>query len=226
MYIFASAFTINIEMVVKTQIIKVNPHLIERDKIKTIVKVLQKGGIIAYPTDTFYGLGVNCFLKNSILSIYRLKNRDYSKPLSVVISDLEMVERVAVEIPPVFKALASEFWPGSLTLVLKASSSLPRELRSPDGSVGVRLPALRWLRELIKEAAFPLTATSANVSGKREISQPGKVIKTFYGKIDLIVNGGKTSGILPSTVVDLISGKPKILREGALPVSRIRKYME
>lgn len=226
LHIFSFAFNINVEMEVKTRIIKVNLNLLERDKIRTIVKVLQNGGIIAYPTDTFYGLGVNCFIKNSILRIYRLKRREYSKPLSLVVSDMDMVEEVAVDISSFFRALASEFWPGPLTLVLKASSNLPKELQSSEGSIGVRLPAISWLRYLIREAAFPLTATSANVSGEREIFQPERIIKDFYGKVDLIVDGGKTSGTLPSTVIDLASGRPKILREGAVPLSVLRKYLE
>jgi len=110
-------------------------------------------------------------------------------------------------------------------LILKSSSKLPSILLGEDGSIGIRLPDFSWLRELIRRAGFPLTATSANISGEKEISQPDKVIEIFEGKVDLIVDGGTTPGQLPSTVVDLTSEKPKIIREGALPSTRLSSYL-
>jgi len=213
-------------MAIQTQIIKIDLHHPERDKISRIAEVLQKGGIIAYPTETFYGLGVNGYKKEAIQRIYRLKRRDLTKPLSLVVSDMEMVDELAIDIPPVLTALAKEFWPGPLTVILKASSQLPQEIVSLEGSVGVRLPALTWLRDLIREAGFPITATSANLSGEREISEPDEVIDNFWGKVDIIADGGKTTGILPSTVIDLTSTKPQIVREGAVPVSELKRYLE
>lgn len=211
---------------VKTKIIKVDTNLIERDKLKVIIEVLRRGGIVAYPTDTFYGLGANCFIKEAIQKIYRLKKRKPSKPISIVVSDLEMAKRLVVDIPPVFNSLAKKFWPGPLTLVLKASPTLPKKLLSIKDSIGIRIPDSPWLRELIKAADFPVSATSANISGEEEISEYKEIIRNFFRRIDLIVDGGKTPGILPSTVVDLSSIEPKILREGALPSSMLRKYLK
>ncbi|MFP4082859.1 MAG: L-threonylcarbamoyladenylate synthase [Candidatus Aminicenantes bacterium] len=211
-------------MAKKTEIIKVNLHDVEKEKITRIVKVLRQGGLIIYPTETFYGLGVNCFIKESIQRIYGLKKRDYSKPISLVVSDMEMVETVAVDIPDVFRTLAGEFWPGPLTLILKASPRLPRELRG-EGSAAVRIPDLFWLQELIKEAGFPLTATSANLSGEKEIYRPEEITANFYGKVDLIVDGGRTPGVRPSTVVDLTAEKPKIIREGIISRSALKNYI-
>lgn len=212
-------------MAVETNIIKINPERVELDKVRIITKVLQKEGIFAYPTDTFYGLGASCFSEKAVQKIYSLKKRKPSKPLSVLVSDKAMVEKIAVEIPPLFWKLADEFWPGPLTLVLKASSGLPIPLLGPRDSIGIRLPAIRWLRKLVNEAAFPVTATSANITGEKEIKNPLEIIDLFYGKIDLIVNGGDTRGILPSTVIDLTSRKPQILREGAFPRSHLVKYL-
>jgi len=211
-------------MAVETNIIKINPERVKLDKIRIITKVLKEEGIIAYPTDTFYGLGASCFSEKAILRIYSLKERKPSKPLSVLVSDKAMVEKIAVDIPSLFWKLADEFWPGPLTLVLKASSGLPIPLLGPRDSIGIRLPAIRWLRKLVNEATFPITATSANITGKKEIKNPGKVIDLFSGKIDLIADGGDTRGILPSTVVDLTSKKPQILREGVFPRSRLARY--
>ncbi len=212
-------------MTSETRVLKINPQRVEPSTISTIVGILKGGGVIAYPTDTFYGLGANCFLEKAIQRIYRLKRRELSKPISALISNKNMVRSLAVEIPSLFWDLAEQFWPGPLTLVLKASSELPPEMLGPGDSVGIRLPDLSWLQGLIAEADFPITATSANISGEREIEDPKKIKDIFSGKVDLIVDGGKTGGILPSTVVDLSSSIPKILREGAVPRSDLEKYL-
>ena len=148
-----------------------------------IVRVLRKGGVIAYPTDTFYGLGVNCFSQKAVQRIYRLKKRQSSKPLSVLVSDRDMVRSLAKEIPSLFWELTEQFWPGPLTGVLKASSSLPREMLGPGDSVGIRLPGVSWLQDLIAETDFPITATSANISGEKEIEDPLRVWDVFSGKV-------------------------------------------
>jgi len=210
----------------KTQIIKINPALIEVDKIKSIAGILKNQGVIAYPTDTFYGLGTDCFSREAIKRVYQLKKRQEAKPLSVMVSNSEQVREIAVEIPPSFWILSREFWPGPLTLVFKASSLLPQELLGPSQTIGVRLPALSWLTELIEEAKFPITATSANISGEKETANVERVIQVFWGKVDLIVDGGKTPGKKPSTILDLTQKTPKILREGAIPEAKLRKYMQ
>lgn len=212
-------------MALKTQIIRIDPQVIEGGIIDRVIGVLRRGGIAAYPTDTFYGLGVNCYREKAVEKVYRLKKRKYDKPISLVVSDVAMVRGVCVNIPPSFEAIAKSFWPGPLTLILKASSRLPSALLGADGSIGIRLPDFPWLRELIRRAGFPLTATSANISGEKEISQPDEVIEIFKGKVNLIVDGGITPGQLPSTVVDLTSEKPKIIREGALPSTSLSSYL-
>ena len=210
----------------KTKIIKINPEFVKLGEIKMIAEVLREECIIAYPTDTFYGLGASCFSEKAIQRIYRLKKRKPSKALSIMISDMDMVQDIANKIPSIFWKLADDFWPGSLTLVLKASSRLPKILLGPKDSLGIRQPALSWIRKLLSETAFPITATSANISGEKEITDPKKIVDSFSGKVDLIVDGGETREILPSTVIDLTSQKPVILREGAVPRSLLRKYLE
>jgi len=212
-------------MTVKTRIIKINQHLVELDKIKAIAQVLKKPGVIAYPTDTFYGLGANCFSLPEVKRIYQIKGRKAKKPIPLIIADAEEIKRIAVEIPPLFWSISEELWPGPLTLVLKASAALPPELLGHSQTIGVRLPALSWLRELVREADFPLTATSANISGEKEISHPEKIIDVFWEKVDLIVDGGTTPGTQPSTVLDLASEKPEILRVGLIPATKLRKYL-
>lgn len=209
----------------KTEIIRINPSLVEQEKIEIVAQILSREGVIAYPTDTFYGLGANTFSKKAVHRIYRLKKRKETKPLSVFISDLGMLERIAAAVHPSFFSLATEFWPGPLTLILKAAPGFPEDLLGPGHSLGIRLPNLSWLRELVRVVGFPLTATSANISGEREISDPEEVVQIFKNKVNLIVDGGKTPGGLSSTIVDLTSEKPKIIREGAIPRSKLMKYL-
>jgi len=209
----------------RTQIIKINPKKVETQKIQIIVETLSRGGIMVYPTDTYYGLGADGFLEKAVKKIYQAKKRQFSKPLPVLIADTEMVRKIASKIPAAFSSLSEEFWPGPLTLVLKAAANLPAELVGAERTIGIRLPAVPWLRKLIRRAGFPVVATSANISGKREIASAEKVIRVFNHKVDLIVDGGQTPGSLLSTVVDLTSGEAILIREGAIPKLRLRKYL-
>ncbi len=210
----------------KTEIIKVDTERVELDKFDLIKSVLKKDGVLAYPTDTFYGLGVNCFSENAVRKVYKLKERDLSKPLSVIISDLTELEELVEDLPPIFKSLSSEFWPGLLTMVFRASEKLPEVLVGHFKSIGVRYPDFDWLRALVRHAGFPVTATSANLSNRGETRDPFCVREDFSGKINLIVDGGQTPGFQPSTVIDISTGTVKILREGALPVSLFEKYLD
>ncbi|UCC41663.1 MAG: threonylcarbamoyl-AMP synthase [Candidatus Aminicenantes bacterium] len=212
-------------MDIQTQIVKIAPHMIELEKIKVIAEILQREGIIAYPTDTFYGLGANCFSENAIQRIYKLKGRKPSKPLSIVVSDIEMMQEIVFNIPHVFWQIADEFWPGPLTIILQASAKFSEYLLGAGASIGIRLPDMSWLRKLVRENGIPITATSANISGERGFTRIEEVKETFYGKVDLIVDGGETRGKLPSTVIDLTSEKLKILRVGAVSRNQLKKFL-
>lgn len=209
----------------RTQIIKINPKKVQAQTIRIITDTLSRGGVIIYPTDTYYGLGADCLLEQAVKRIFQVKKRQFSKALPVLIADIEMARKIAAEIPPSFHTLSAEFWPGPLTLVLKAAAMLPAELVGTDQTIGIRLPAVPWLRELIRQAKFPIVATSANISGEGEIASPEKVIQVFNHRVDLIVDGGQTPGSLPSTVVDLTSGQPVLIRDGAIPGARLKKYL-
>ena len=209
----------------KTKIININPEEIEEDKLGVACKILKKEGVVIYPTETYYGLGAGCFFRSAVKQIYGLKKRDDVKPMSVVISDIGMLSSIMAEMHPLFPALAAAFWPGPLTMIFKATPPIPQELLGAGNTVGVRLPSHPWLRALVKCAGFPLIATSANVSGQKAISDPDRVISKFEGKVELIINGGKTPGKFPSSVIDLSTDNPKILRDGAVPASELKKYL-
>lgn len=196
----------------------------EPEKLETIAGVLKNQGVVVYPTDTFYGLGADCFSEDAVSKVFHLKGRDWNKPLSLVIADMEMLQEVVSRIPPVFEAVAGRFWPGPLTIVFEASWSLPENLHAGSGSIAVRLPDHPWLRQLIRHAGFPITATSANISGGREVQHPSQAGDIFSGRVDMLVDGGPTRGGLPSTVLD-IRGHPRLLREGAVPAEKLKDFL-
>jgi L-threonylcarbamoyladenylate synthase len=208
----------------KTRILKLNLDEIDLEKIRIIAGTVSRDGVIVYPTDTFYGLGADCFSDKAVRRIFRLKKRPSAKGLPVLISNPAMAREIATLIPTVFDEIVSAFWPGPLTLLLRAAHHLPRALVGPSRTIGVRQPAVAWLRELVDKAGSPLTATSANISGQGEIASPERVIQVFRNRVELIVDGGEAPAGRPSTVVDLTLDKPRLVREGAVPKEKLRKY--
>jgi len=206
--------------IIRTDIAREDPEILLK-----VAGILGRGGLIVYPTDTFYGLGASGYQADAVRGIYRVKQRDASKPLSLVISDYAMLQDIAGELPPVLPALSEAFWPGPLTVVVPASSRLPDVLLGASRNIGVRIPDLAWLRRLVRESGFPLTATSANLSGADEIADPREAVRIFQGKVDLIVDGGATSGGRPSTVLDLSVHPPRILRQGGVSRERLFPYL-
>ena len=210
----------------KTRIVGIDPAGENAATARAVAAALLEAAVIAYPTETFYALGAAAFSKRAVERVYRLKKRAAAKPLSVLVSDLDMVRDVAGPLPPAFCVLAGEFWPGPLTLVLPAAERLPQYLLGPGRTIAVRIPPLAWLRRLVSETSQPLTATSANLSGEKELADPADVTDAFQGKVDLIVDGGRAPGGLPSTIIDLTAGRPRILREGAIPSARISAILK
>ncbi len=176
---------------------------------------------MAFPTETFYGLGAAGFSRQGVERVFRLKKRASSKPLPVMASNLGMVRDITGTLPPTFQPLSGKFWPGPLTLVLPAASAVPAALTGPGRSVAVRIPPARWIRDLLDEIGQPLTATSANISGAKEISDPTEVIRLFDGKVDVIINGGNTPGGAPSTLVKLTGSEVHVIREGVIPAAAV-----
>ncbi len=209
----------------QTSILKVDPDRVETDKVGKIVGVLSKGGLMAFPTETFYGLGAHALIKDAVEAVFRLKGRDPGKPVSVIVSDLAMFGRIVEPPPPAFKAIASRFWPGPLTLILRAVPGIPDDILGPDRTIGIRYPKVDWIRAVVKALGAPITATSANISGEKELYDPRDVKRAFAGLVDLIVDGGRTPGLLATTVLDLTGEKPRILRDGQISRSVLEEYI-
>lgn len=209
----------------ETRVISLDQGLVDGPQVRDIAAALLDGAVAAYPTETFYALGAAAFSRQAVDRVFRMKGRDASKPLSFIVSDMDMIGEISSSLPPAFKALAGEFWPGPLTLVLPAAAGLPERLLGPGRTIAVRIPPLVWLRAVVRELCEPLTATSANLAGEKELAEPAGVIALFKGNVDLIVDGGPAPGGLPSTIVDLTVPAPRILRQGRIPAARIEAVL-
>jgi len=190
--------------------------------IEHAARIISGGGVIAFRTDTFYGLGGDAFNPQAVRRIRDLKGREDDKPILIVISDLNQIDRFIVSTAAEFEFLAKSFWPGALTIVGKAHSDLPEVLTAGTGSVGVRLPNDDGVRALIQSCGGALTATSANPSHAAPAANAQAVQNYFGADIDLIVDDGEARTTLPSTVVDATADHLKLVREGVIAWSSIQ----
>jgi L-threonylcarbamoyladenylate synthase len=183
------------------------------------LEILQKGGLVAFPTDTVYGLGVLAFDGDAVKRIYAAKDRPVEKAIPVLIGDMDDLKKVCDEVPKIAQQLAARFWPGPLTLVVPKCPQLP-EIISNEPTVGVRIPDHPVARALLRLAG-PMAVTSANLSGKDSPSTAQEVFDQLGGRIALILDGGKTPGGVPSTVVDCMGKEPQVLRMGSISKKEI-----
>lgn len=186
---------------------------------------ISRGGVIAFRTDTFYGLGADPFNREAICRIKELKGRDDRKPILVVISDYDQLTRLIAHVSPGFDLLAKRFWPGALTLIGEARVGVPDELTAGTKSIGVRLPHDEPVRDLVRTCGGALTATSANPSHLPPATTAQQVVDYFGDGVDLVVDDGETKSRLPSTVVDALS-QPRLIREGIIPWARIEAALK
>ncbi len=184
--------------------------------IETIQSVLNSGGVIAFPTDTFYGLGADPFNSDALSKIFRIKQRPADKPLLVLIHSRNQLADLTQEATDNARTLVENFWPGPLTLIFKAAPGLPDALTAGTGTIGIRLPGHPFTRRLLETLDRPLTAPSANISNAEELNTAQQVESTLGEKLDLIVDGGPAPGGKPSTVLDITTEPPTLLREGTL----------
>jgi L-threonylcarbamoyladenylate synthase len=179
--------------------------------------VIFSGGVIAYPTDTFYGLGADPKNPAAVKKLFSLKGRLADRPILLLVPDLAAVQDWAAEITPQAEGLMKKFWPGPLTLVFTAKKGVLPELTAGTGTIGLRIPGNALTRQLLAYLGAALTGTSANVSGGPDARTAEEVEAAFAGKVDLILDIGSLAGGKPSTVLDVRSDKPKVVREGAIP---------
>lgn len=195
------------------------------DNLRQITATIAGCGVIAFRTDTFYGLGADPFKASAVQKIRELKGREDDKPILIVISETKEIDRLVPFRAKAFDDLAKRFWPGALTIIGQAAAELPNQLTVGTKTVGVRLPDDDRVRALIAACGGALTATSANVSGQPAARTAAEVESYFGQQVDLIVDGGATTSESPSTVVDATTSELKLVREGVIPWSEVRSAL-
>jgi L-threonylcarbamoyladenylate synthase len=200
----------------KPEIFKIDADNPDPTLIAKAVTILKNGGVIAYPTETFYGLGANAGDAAAVERIFAIKGRSFSNPVSLIIGNDENLAELVQEVPPTAKILMQAFWPGALTLVFRASARINPRLTAGTGKIGIRVSSHPIAAALAKTLAFPITATSANLSGAPECSTAAEVMDRLGEKIAVLIDGGRTPGGVGSTVLDMATDPPAILREGVI----------
>ena len=196
--------------------------ILPADSLETIqlaLNILQAGGLVAFPTDTVYGVGVLAFNGKAVESIYAAKDRPVEKAIPILIADMDDLTKVASSVPDMAKKFASRFWPGPLTLVIPKLATLPDAVSATD-TVAVRVPDHQIARTFLRSAG-PLAVTSANISGQFSPTTAEEVFAQLGGRITLIIDGGRTPGGVPSTLADCTGTHPTILREGPISLQEL-----
>ncbi|CAG0961994.1 Threonylcarbamoyl-AMP synthase [Anaerolineae bacterium] len=189
------------------------------------VRLLRAGKIVAFPTDTVYGVGATGFSESAIEQLFIAKNRAHDKAIPYLLANAKDLQLVARDLPPTAYALAAKFWPGALTLIVSASERVPKILIAGGTSVAVRVPNHPTTRALIDSLGAPLAATSANISGARDPATAQEVLAQLNGHIPFILDGGATRGNVPSTIVDVTTDPPKVWRVGVISIEEIERVI-
>ena len=192
---------------------------------KLAAKIIGNGGLIAFRTDTFYGIGADPLNPEAVRRIKTLKGREEGKPILVLIADSEDIGRLVASVSPACELLMSSMWPGPLTIVMPAVDELPVDLTAGTGTIGVRLPNDENVRLLVRACGGRLTATSANHSHSEPAKSASEVDSYFPEGIDLIVDGGVVTATKPSTVIDMVGVSPRLIREGAVSRSALEDVL-
>jgi len=200
------------------EVLKVDPDAPDDRAMIAAAGAVMRGGIIAFPTDTLYGLGCLLLDPSAVEMIARLKRRDRSLAVISLIPDPAQVYGLAAEVTPVAERLIARFWPGPLSLIFSASVVVPPSVRGAGGTVALRCPKDRLCQRLLDSIGGPVVASSANLTGQRPAETAEEVIRIFGNQVDLVLDGGPRHGGQPSTLVDVSSERPRLLRRGAVDV--------
>ena len=195
------------------------------DALERAVQALRRGEVIAFPTDTVYGLGAHAFLPDAVRRLYEVKRRPLHVPIPLLLPNAQALTQLCEEIPPLTWEIAAHFWPGALSLVLRRSSLVPDMVTAGGSTVAVRVPDHPWVRELCRRLGAPLAATSANRHCEAELVTAAEVQAALGGLISLILDGGPCPGGIPSTVLDLTLSPPAILRRGPITAEQLAPWI-
>src|SRR3954451_23456343 len=203
----------------------VDPGSPQRDAIQEAAKWILSGGVVAIPTDTLYGLAADPFSAAAVARVFEVKGRSAERAVPLIAADGAQVARQLGELTATGEQLAGRFWPGPLTLLVRAPAALASEVSGGTGNVGVRVPADAVARAICAEAGRPITATSANISGEPATADPDQVERTLGDRIDLLIDTGPTSGGAPSTIVDVTGAVPLLVRAGPISWEDIETWL-
>lgn len=208
-----------------TRVVKISRHRPQKGKLEEAAEIIRRGGLVAFPTETVYGLGANALDKKAIAGIFRAKGRPADDPLIVHIADPGDLHKLAKDLSERTRILAEKFWPGPLTMIVRKTGLVPGQATAGLGTVAVRMPKNRIALGLIRAAGVPIAAPSANLFGRPSPTAARHVLGDLDGFIDMILDGGSTEVGVESTVLDLTGKHPEILRPGGISVEDIRKVL-
>lgn len=191
--------------------------------LEQAAELIKQGKIVVFPTETVYGIGTNGLDENAVKKLYKVKQRPLSKPISLLVSNMEMVNLIAKDITEVEYKIMEKFFPGPLTIILKKKEIVPDILTAGQDTVGIRMPKGEIARKLVEYANLPIAAPSANISGEPSGTNLQEIKKHFEGKVDYFIDGGNSELGLASTIVQVVDGKPQILRQGSITLEQINQ---
>jgi len=211
---------------VHAEIIKINHENPEASLVKYAAEQIRSGQVLGMPTDTFYGLAADPLNLRAVERVYEIKSRSRHKPLSLLIESVDQAEELARPLPKEFYDLARRFWPGPLTIIVRAASRLPLKVTANTGNVALRIPSDKIPLAVVQAAGIPITATSANLSGASECTTAEQVRDQLQDRISIIVDGGVSPREIASTILDLSDQEARwrVIREGAIPSQEISTF--
>lgn len=206
----------------RPEIVKIDSQQPESSLVTYVAEKIRAGEVLGMPTDTFYGLAADPFNLHAVDRVYEIKSRSRHKPLSLLIESVDQAADLAWPVPEIFYLLARRFWPGPLTVIVKADPKLPLKVTANTGNVALRVPSAEVPLAIIRSAGLPITATSANLHGEMECTSAMEVRDQLGDCLKIIVDGGQAPGHMPTTIVDLtVDGSWRVLRHGAIPEEQI-----
>src|SRR5699024_3706139 len=201
---------------IETKIIKVDSENLKEERVREAAKIIKRGGTVAFPTETVYGLGANGLDERAVERIFKAKGRPQDNPLILHIAFKEQLEELVKDIPEEAFEIMEKFWPGPLTLIFKKSDKVPDKITGGLSTVAIRMPNNKIALKIIELAKVPIAAPSANTSGRPSPTNATHVVEDLYGKINMVVDGGSTGIGVESTVLDMSGETPMILRPGGI----------